>query len=90
MSPHITRLVVRCECDVTIVYSSQYVKFALHFYMGRGGIVFKMNSQSREYGFESSCCHFEAWAILFTPHCSSSLGCINEYLAIDMGGYLNE
>ena len=27
-------------------------------------------------------------ASVFTPHCSSSLRCINEYLAIDSGGYV--
>ena len=34
--------------------------------------------QSRESGFESSCCRFEALAILFIPHCLSSLSCINQ------------
>ena len=28
------------------------------------------------------------WASVFTLHCSSSLSCINEYLAIDSGGYV--
>ena len=46
------------------------------------------NSQSRDSGFESSFCRFEALIISFTPRCSSSLSCINEYLAIDSGGYL--
>ena len=40
-------------------------------------------------GFESSYSHFKALAILFIPHCHSSLSCINEYLATDRGGYLN-
>ena len=26
--------------------------------------------------------------VIFTLHCSSSLSCINEYLAIDSGGYV--
>ena len=30
------------------------------------------------------------WAIFYTIHCSSSLTCINEYLAIDSGGYVYE
>ena len=30
------------------------------------------------------------WAILLTPLCLSSLSCINKYLAIDSGGYVNE
>ena len=39
---------------------------------------------------ESSCCRLEAWAISFTPRCLNSLRCINEYLAIDSGGYVIE
>ena len=30
------------------------------------------------------------WSSLFTLHCSSSLSCRNEYLAIDCGGYVYE
>ena len=30
------------------------------------------------------------WARFFTLHCASSLSCINEYLAIDSGGYVYE
>ena len=30
------------------------------------------------------------WASVFTLHCSSSLSCINQYLAIDSGGYVYE
>ena len=30
------------------------------------------------------------WAIVFTLHCSRTLRCINEYLAIDSGGYVYE
>ena len=48
------------------------------------------NSQSREVRFESSRCCFEALAISFTPHCHSSLSCINEYLVTDSGGFVNE
>ena len=48
------------------------------------------DSQSREPVFESSCCRFEAWAILFTPHCLNSLSCINEDLATDRGVHMNE
>ena len=35
-------------------------------------------------------CHFEALAISFNPHCHSSLSHINEYLATDRGGHVNE
>ena len=31
-------------------------------------------------GFESTSCHFETLAVLFTPLCLSSLSCINAYL----------
>ena len=42
--------------------------------------------KSREPGFESLYCCFEAWAFSFSPRCPGSLSCINEYLAIDSGG----
>ena len=59
--------------------------------VGRGGpVVRTLDPQSREPGFESSCCHIEALAISFTPRCHSSLSCINEYLAIERGGHMNE
>ena len=32
----------------------------------------------------------KSWASFFTLHYSSSLSCINEYLAIDSGGYVYE
>ena len=41
------------------------------------------NSQLREPGFESCAAVLKPWARFFTLHCSSSLSCINEYLAID-------
>ena len=59
--------------------------------MGRGSTVVRTSgSQSREPGFESSCCRFEALAILFIPRCHSSLSCINEYLPTDRDGYQNK
>ena len=51
--------------------------------VGRDGIpVRRPDSQSREPGFKSHCGRFEPLASLITPHCHSSLSCINEYLAI--------
>ena len=41
-------------------------------------------------GFESYAAVLKPWASFFTLHCSSSLNCINEYLAIDSGGYVYE
>ena len=47
-------------------------------------------SRLREPGFESCAAVFKPWASFFTLHCSSSLSCINEYLAIDSGGCVYE
>ena len=52
-------------------------------FMGRDSIpVRRPDSQSREPGFKSHCGRFEPLASLITPHCHSSLSCINEYLTI--------
>ena len=48
------------------------------------------DSQLREPGFESSVVELKSWASFFTLHCSRLLSCINEYLAIDSGGYVYE
>ena len=45
------------------------------------------DSRPREPGFES---YAVARQVFFILHCSSSLSCINEYLAIDTGGYVYE
>ena len=47
-------------------------------------------SRLREPGFDSCDAVLKPWVSLFTLHCSSSLCCINEYLAIDRGGYVYE
>ena len=39
--------------------------------VGGGVVVRTLDSQSREPGFPSSCCHFEAWTVLFPPRCLS-------------------
>ena len=46
--------------------------------------------QLRESGFESCAVVLKPWASFVTPHCSSSLSCINEYLVIDKGGHAYE
>ena len=56
---------------------------------GGGEEVKTSDTQWREPGFVSSCCRFKALATSFTPHCLSSLSCINECLATDSGGYVN-
>ena len=38
--------------------------------------------------FESCAAMPNHWHRVFTLHCSSSLSCMNEYLAIDIGGYM--
>ena len=50
-------------------------------------MVSTLDFQSREPEFGYSCCHFEVWAISFTPRCHSSLSCINEYMDMDIGGF---
>ena len=54
-----------------------------------GVVVKTSDSQSRETVLKFSCCRFEAGAILFTPHCLSSLSCINEYLAMNCSRCVN-
>ena len=48
------------------------------------------DSRLREPGFESCAAVLKPWTSVFTLHCSSSLSCINEYLAKDNGGYMYE
>ena len=48
------------------------------------------DSRLREPGFESCAVVLKPWASFFTLHCSSSLSCINEYLAVDSGGHVYE
>ena len=48
------------------------------------------DSRLREPEFESCAAMLNPWASLFTLHCSSSLSCIHEYLAMYSGGYVYE
>ena len=48
------------------------------------------DSRTRKPGFESCAAVLKPRASFFTLHCSSSLSFINEYLAIDSGGYVYE
>ena len=48
-----------------------------------------LNSRLREPRFESCAAVLKPWEF-FSLHCSSSFSCINEYLAIDSGGYVYE
>ena len=49
-----------------------------------------LDSRLRGPGFESCAAVLKPWQVSFTLHCSSSLSCVNEYLAIDFGGYVYE
>ena len=46
------------------------------------------DSRLRGPEFKSCAAVLKPWANVFSLHCSSSLSCINEYLAIDSGGYV--
>ena len=74
--------------------SYTYLKLIVSFktiMQGGASIAVRMSgSQLRKSKFKSSCCRFEALAVLFIPHCFSSLSCINEYLATEREGHLNE
>ena len=48
------------------------------------------DSRLRELWFESCAAVLKPRASFFTLHCSSSLSCIDEYMAIDSGGYVYE
>ena len=54
------------------------------------GVELRTHDRLRESGFESYVAVLIPWGSFFTLHCSSSLSCINEYLAIDSGGYVYE
>ena len=48
------------------------------------------DSRVTEPRFESCAAVLKPWACFFTLYCSSSLSCINEYLTVDIGGYVYE
>ena len=49
-----------------------------------------MDSRLRGPEFESCAAVLKPWTSFCNLHCSSSLSCINEYLAIDSSGYVYE
>ena len=76
----------RCtSVDVSKLLVSVNVGIRVQWLRGRAS-----DSRLREPGFESCAAVLKPWASFFTLHCSSSLSCINEYLAIDSGGYVYE
>ena len=74
------------------LYIVDIYRWILHHYVSYVELSGRMlDSQSREPGFDSSLCYrFAVWEFLFSPRRLSSLGCINQYLAIDSGGNVCE
>ena len=70
MSENKLKLVFTALCFVAALAILLQVRtfHALLHSVGRGGLeVRTSDSQSREPGFESSCCRVESWKISFTP-----------------------
>ena len=65
-----------CSISRAALYSVQWLK-------GK-----TLDSQLKGPRFKFCAAVLKPWARFFTLLCSSSLSCINEYLAIDSGGYL--
>ena len=53
-----------------------------------GSVARTLNFPTKRTRVRNPCCWVKPWASLFILHCSSSLSCLNEYLAVDNGGYL--
>ena len=79
-----------CVCvSVCVCVYVCVMRVWIHISVSFGAVARASDSQLRVYTeFRIMCCHAKPGAILFTLHCSSSLRCMNEYLAIDSGGYL--
>ena len=83
MAPH-SGLVAQRHWLTSAVCSSAYMCRA-QWLRGRAS-----DSRLQEPGFEPCTAVLKPWASFFTLQCSSSLSYINEYLAIDSGGYVYE
>ena len=87
-------IVLKNSIMSTLLLSPVVLAFSTVFTsaMSRGGGGWGRASDSplQEPGFESCAVVLKPRASFFTLHCSSSLSCINEYLAIDSGGYVCE
>ena len=55
-----------------------------------GSSVVECRTRNRDLESRVRITRFEMWAFAFSPQHLSSLICINEYLAIDSGGYVSE
>ena len=77
-----------CENSALVFSRCQFCVF-----VERGSIMIAVERQACYRGSPNSnplWYRFEVWAFSFSPQCPSSLSCINEYLAIDSGGNVNE
>ena len=91
-------LVALSEYDQVLVESDNEVSLFSLSYVGYVEVLLIRRAQGlrgrasdsrlREPGFESCAAVLKPWAFFFTLHWSSSLSCVNEYLAIDSGGYV--
>ena len=73
--------------EARILYSCYIFVINLYSAMIQGRA---SDSRLRDPGFESCTAVLKLWASFFTLHCSTLLSCINEYQAIDSGGYVYE
>ena len=55
----------------------------------RGALIRALGIQLSELGFESCAAALHLGQVPFALHCCSSLSCMNEYLAVNSGGYVN-
>ena len=87
---HFNDAPVNSFCD-TVVKVTQFFTIILHVSNSGGGVEHSGSGvELRTLDYESCAAVLKPWARCFTLHCSSSISYINEYLAIDKGGYVYE
>ena len=83
---HLTTMVIIVYVKSFYIYVRlNSIEYRAHWLRGTAS-----GSQLRRPRLESYAAVLKPWASFFTLHCSSSLSCINEYLATDSGGYVYE
>ena len=87
MTVHVTAAHIQHSC-----YDRHHIYNCIHYLSRRAQWLSGRASNPRLRGtrFESCAAVLKPSASFFTLHCSSSLSCINEYLAIDSGDYVYE
>ena len=92
--PRCVDILLRHRCNANIQVSSSPPYAGQVMTLSHCGVQWlrgrASDSRLREPRFESCAAVLKPWASFFTLHCSSSLSCIYEYLAIDSGGYVYE